>query len=486
MIISLPVIKEQNGRVIIDVPDGSPHRLVDRLHTEVVVVHLAWSPALSVARHRPVQVTHLLLQLRTVEVGVGEADHDDTATQVVTEVDSLRHFPPDDSQEDGSPRQPHTGAEVAENFVQLAALFWLPINFLLRLQPGQNSGGGEVAEHQPLVVVGGEEDHESPRHDVDQVDQNSAQLCEGLRLLSALKGEVQPGPCGAGAEDPGQDVVSGDHVVTGEVSHAAWLRPRRHVELVPELGERLHGAARHHHAVGRGHDLSELVGRVQQQEPQPSVHQPGGRAHHQPRLAVVHAEAGEEVHHRLEAVPGRRVLVTHHGLSGGAAAGAGGLLLVDALQELANSRPHLLVIAGLTWFVFLSKTVQFVTNLADVAVLDQLEQVQVVDLSLGQEHGGLHQLGLLSGPGLHHFLGILAWDSTEQSDKTGEDEEDLLDVEKILGLQSGAVPQFVLLELAVSRAQLAAGQGDAVDVGDGVQQVVGLVNDDDTVLQVQT
>ena len=62
----------------------------------------------------------------------------------------------------------------------------------------------------------------------------------------------------------------------------------------------------------------------------------------------------------------------------------------------------------------------------------------------------------------------------------------MFDVEKILGLQSGAVPQFVLLELAVSRAQLAAGQGDAVDVGDGVQQVVSLVYDDDAVLQVQT
>ena len=62
----------------------------------------------------------------------------------------------------------------------------------------------------------------------------------------------------------------------------------------------------------------------------------------------------------------------------------------------------------------------------------------------------------------------------------------MFDVEKILGFQSAAVSLFVLLELAVSRAQLAAGERDAVDVGDGVQQVVGLVYDDNAVLQIET
>ena len=62
----------------------------------------------------------------------------------------------------------------------------------------------------------------------------------------------------------------------------------------------------------------------------------------------------------------------------------------------------------------------------------------------------------------------------------------MFDVEKILGFQPAAVSLFVLLELAVRRPQLVAGQGDAVDVGDGVQQVVGLVYDDNAILQIET
>ena len=98
---------------------------------------------------------------------------------------------------------------------------------------------------------------------------------------------------------------------------------------------------------------------------------------------MVHTEAGQEVDHRLETVARRRVLIRSLRLTGGGGAGAaGGLLLVDALEELADPSPDLLVVAGLTRFVFLNKPIQFVADLADVAVLDQLQQVQVVDLSL--------------------------------------------------------------------------------------------------------
>ena len=61
----------------------------------------------------------------------------------------------------------------------------------------------------------------------------------------------------------------------------------------------------------------------------------------------------------------------------------------------------------------------------------------------------------------------------------------MFDVEKILGLQSAAVSLFVLLELVESSTSLVAGQGDAVDVCDGVQKVVSLVNDDNAVLQTE-
>ena len=68
--------------------------------------------------------------------------------------------------------------------------------------------------------------------------------------------------------------------------------------------------------------------------------------------------------------------------------------------------------------------------------------------------------------------------------QAGQNAEELTKVEHVLGRKSALVLGDVVVELRVSLVDMVIADFDAVDRGDRINEIVGFINDDDLVFQV--
>ena len=91
-----PRVDQQDGRVIVLVPDSATDRLIHRLHAEILVVFLArrggGGGGSRGTPQRPIQKVHLFLELGREFVWVREAHHNDETAQIVGKVYAFAHF----------------------------------------------------------------------------------------------------------------------------------------------------------------------------------------------------------------------------------------------------------------------------------------------------------------------------------------------------------------------------------------------------------
>ena len=104
--------------------------------------HLATLLAIAISRHSPAKVTHLFLQLRTVQIWVGQSHHHYCPrfksynkpkcgslidfkiliylpAKAITEVNSFRHLSSHHRKQQCSPRQPDSRGIVGQHLVQV-------------------------------------------------------------------------------------------------------------------------------------------------------------------------------------------------------------------------------------------------------------------------------------------------------------------------------------------------------------------------------
>ena len=247
-----PLVQQDDGAVIVPVPDHPAQRLVHRpgglLAVPLVPAQRA-QPAPLAPPLPALVVQHLLLDpdLRVRLHRKGDSSHDDRSARPVREVEALAGLPPADAEEDGPPEcwVFQLGPEILRGLSEELALPRLDDGLLVPgdVVPNRSRAARPPGRQLPVLHAlvhhheRGEEDQEAVRHDPGKVRDGVAQIALVLSQVPRPVARIESHVGRTALDDAEPDLARVDHV------RVLDGLPEGKLQLMREGGERGEGAA---------------------------------------------------------------------------------------------------------------------------------------------------------------------------------------------------------------------------------------------------